>query len=63
MRGAGETTKTRQEGSSVTQLVELCVHSGRARNKTDQSGFEEGGPAVDQTPLPPDVILDEDTSK
>lgn len=43
----------------VTKLIELRVDSGRTGHRTDQPGFEERGPTVDQTPLPADVILDE----
>lgn len=46
------------KGTSVTELIELRVDSRRTGDRADQPGFEEGGPAVDQTPLPPDVILD-----
>ena len=60
-----EKTNTREEGkggkgTSVTQFIELRVHSRRTGDRTDQSGFEEGGPTVDQTPLTADVVLDGD---
>lgn len=57
-RAGGRKRKGRE--SNVTQLIKLRVDSGRPGNRTDQSGFEEGRPAVDQTPLPSDVVLDGD---
>ncbi len=44
-------------GINVTELIKLRVDSGRTGDGTDQPRFEEGGPTVDETPLPPDVIL------
>lgn len=35
----------------------MRVDPGRAGDGADQSGLEEGGPAVDETPLPSDVVL------
>lgn len=49
----------KEKEGSVTELIELCVDSGRAGDRTHQPGLQEGGPTVDQTPLPPDVILRE----
>lgn len=57
-REEGKDRRREGKGTSRTQLIKLCVDSRRTRHRTDQSGFEEGGPAVDQTPLPPNVILD-----
>lgn len=41
----------------LTKLVKVRVDPGRAGDGADQSGLEEGGPAVDETPLPSDVVL------
>ena len=49
-----------KEGRSVTQLIKVRVHTGRSGDRTDESGFKEGRPAVDQTPPPSDVVLDPD---
>lgn len=43
----------------LTELIKVRVDSWRTGNRTDQPGFEEGGPAVDQTPFSPKVILDQ----
>lgn len=49
----------KEKEGSVTELIELCVDSRRAGDRTHQPGLQEGGPTVDQAPLPPDVILRE----
>lgn len=46
-----------RKGRSFTELVELGVDSGGAGDRTHQPGLQEGGPAVDQAPLPADVVL------
>lgn len=58
VKGENEGEEAREEGPSVTELIELSVHSGRTGDRTDQPGFQEGGPPVDQAPLPAYVILD-----
>ena len=40
-----------------TQLIKVCVHSRGTWDGTQQPSFEEGGPTVDQAPLPPHIIL------
>lgn len=55
--GRTEGRRRAEKGGCFTELVELGVDSGRAGDRTHQPGLQEGGPAVDQAPLPPDVIL------
>lgn len=40
-----------------TQLIKVCVQAFRPRHRAYQPGLQEGGPAINQASLPPDVIL------
>lgn len=47
----------------LTQLVEVCVATVGSWHRADQTGLEECGPFVDQTPLAAHVILMGNTTR
>lgn len=53
-----ERKEKEEEEEFFTKLIKLRVDSRRAGDRTDQPGFEEGGPAVDETPPPAEIVLD-----
>lgn len=59
-RTRAATPHRKEKEGGVTELVKLRVDSRRAGHGTQQPGFEEGGPTVDQTPLSTHVILREE---